>query len=168
MKKMLEHYKEKKNYGELYHEAGATSTKHVPNIFAILLSTVRLFNLRKKGKMPLECLNLLMSHINNPNITDDKDEWNLIRDWLITATYCDGKKKKKSSVVRIDTEGVTCNDHEVRECISQCLDETIGPRRKPAPRAIPPPPMVQHTAFCHRICPPRVLASPWISDEPLA
>jgi hypothetical protein len=41
MKKMLEHYKEKKNYGELYHEAGATSTKHVPNILAISLRAVR-------------------------------------------------------------------------------------------------------------------------------
>jgi hypothetical protein len=71
MKKMLEHYKEKKNYEELYHEAGSTSTKHVPNILAIPLSAVRLFNLHKKGKMPHECLNLLMSHINDPNITDD-------------------------------------------------------------------------------------------------
>ncbi len=78
MKKMLEHYKEKKNYGELYYEAGVTSTKHVPNILAIPLSTVRLFNLHKKGKTPHKCLNLLMSHINNPNITDDKDEWNLV------------------------------------------------------------------------------------------
>jgi hypothetical protein len=102
VKKMLEHYKEKKNYGELYHEAGATSTKHVSNILAILLSTVRLFNLHKKGKMPHECLNCLMSHINDPNITDYKDKWNLIQDWLITATYCDGKKKKKSSIVGID------------------------------------------------------------------
>ncbi len=42
-----------------------------------------------------------MSHINNPNITDDKDKWNLIQDWLITATYCNGKKKKKSSVVGV-------------------------------------------------------------------
>ncbi len=74
VKKMLEHYKEKKNYRELYQEAGATSTKHVPNILAILLSAVRLFNLHKKGKMPHKCLNLLMSHINDPNITDDKDD----------------------------------------------------------------------------------------------
>jgi hypothetical protein len=66
VKKMLEHYKEKKNYGELYHEAGATSAKHVPNILAIPLSAVRLFNLHKKGKIPHECLSLLMSHINNP------------------------------------------------------------------------------------------------------
>ncbi len=109
-KKMLEHFKEKKNYGELYREAGATSTKHVPNILAIPLSAVRLFNLHKKGKMPHECLRLLMSHINDSNITDDKDKWNLIRDWLITATYCNGKKKKKSSIVGIDIKGVMCND----------------------------------------------------------
>ncbi len=155
MKEMLEHYKEKKNYGELYHEAGAASTKHVPNILAIPLSAVRLFNLHKKGKMPHKCLNLLMSHINNPNMTDDKDEWNLIRDWLITATYCDGKKKKKSSVVGIDIEGITCNDNEVLEWISQRLEKTIGPCRKPAPRAIPPPPMVQHTAFLPPHMPPQ-------------
>jgi hypothetical protein len=117
--------------------------------------------------MPHKCLNLLMSHIKDPNITDDKDEWNLIHDWLITATYCNAKKKKKSSVVGIDIEGVTCDDDEVQEWISQRLDKTIGPCRKPATQAIPPPPMVQHTAFHHCICPPRVLALPryWTSHR---
>jgi hypothetical protein len=93
--------------------AGAKAIKHVPNILAIPLSAVRLFNLHKKGKMPHESLDLLKRHISNPNIGEDKDKWNLVRDWLITATYRDGKKKKKSSVIRIDIEGVTCNNDEV-------------------------------------------------------
>jgi hypothetical protein len=113
MKTMTEHYKDRRNYGELYQEAGAKTIKHVPNILAIPLSAVRLFNLQKKGKMPHECLDLLMRRINNPNIVDDKDEWNLLQDWLITATYINGKKKKKSSVVGIDIEGVTWDNNKV-------------------------------------------------------
>ncbi len=86
VKRMTEHYKDRRNYGKLYQEAGAKTIKHVPNILAILLSPVRLLNLQKKGKMPHECLDLLMRQINNPDIVDDKDEWNLVKDWLITAT----------------------------------------------------------------------------------
>jgi hypothetical protein len=89
----------------------------------------------------------LLSHINDPNNIGDKTEWNLIRDWLITATYCDGKKRKKSSMVGIDIKGATCDDDEVREWIGNCLDETIGPHRKPTPQAMPPPQMAHHTLF---------------------
>ena len=139
---MLEHYKDKTHYGELYQETGGKTAKQVPNILAIPLVAVRLFELHKKGKMPHECLNLLLSHINKNNDSGDKTEWSLIRDWLITAAYCDAKKRKKLSVVGIDIEGVTCNDDEVREWIKNRLDETIGPCRKPpTPQAMPPPQM---------------------------
>ncbi len=73
VKTMTEHYKDRRNYGGLYQEAGAKTIKHAPNILAIPLNTVRLFNLHKKGKMPHECLDLLMRHISNPNIVEDKD-----------------------------------------------------------------------------------------------
>jgi hypothetical protein len=89
--------------------------KHVPNILAIPLSAVKLFSLHRKGKMPHECLDLLMRHVNNPDMVENMDKWNLIRDWLITATYCNRKKKKKSCVLGIETETVTCNDDEVRQ-----------------------------------------------------
>jgi hypothetical protein len=146
VKTMTEHYKHRRNYGELYQEAGAKMMKHAPNILAILLNAVRLFKLQKKGKMSHECLDLLMRQINNPNIVDNKDEWK--QDWLITATYSNGKKKKKkSSIVRIDIEGVTCDDDEVQRWIGQHLDETMGPCRKPPPIVMPPPPMVHNTAF---------------------
>jgi hypothetical protein len=119
VKTMTEHYKDRRNYGELYQEAGAKTIKHIPNILAIPLSAVRLFNLQKKGKMPHECLVLLMRQINDPDIVDDKDEWNLVRDWLITFIYSNGKKKKKSSVVGIDIEGITCDDNKARQWIRQ-------------------------------------------------
>jgi hypothetical protein len=80
VKAMTEHYKYRRNYGGLYQEAGAKMIKHVPNILAIPLSAVRLFNLHKKGKMPHECLDLLMKHISNPDIVEDKDKWNLVQD----------------------------------------------------------------------------------------
>jgi hypothetical protein len=155
VKMMTDHYKDRRNYGKLYQEAGAKTIKHVPNILAIPLSTVRLFNLQNKGKMPHECLDLLMRQINNSDIADDKDEWNLVRDWLITATYSNGKKKKKSSVVRIDIEDVTCDNDKVRQWIGQHLDETMGPRRKPPPMVMPPPPMVHNTAFPPPHMPPQ-------------
>jgi hypothetical protein len=101
VKTMTDHYKDRRNYGKLYQEAGAKLIK-LPNILAIPLSTIRLFNLQKKWKMPHECLDLLMRQINDPDIVDDKDEWNLVWDWLITATYSNGKKKKKSSIIGID------------------------------------------------------------------
>ncbi len=52
VKTMTEHYKDRRNYGKLYREAGAkTKTiKHVLNILAIPLSAVRLFNLQKRGR----------------------------------------------------------------------------------------------------------------------
>jgi hypothetical protein len=137
VKTMTEHYKDRRNYGGLYQEAGAKTIKHVPNILAIPLSTVRLFNVHKKGKMPHECLDLLMRHISNPDIVEDKDKWNLVWDWLITATYSNGKKKRKSSIVGIDIEGVTCGDNEVQQWIGQRLDETMGPRRKLPPIVMP-------------------------------
>jgi hypothetical protein len=85
-KAMTDHYRDKANYGKLYQEPGARSTTHVPNILAIPLSAVRLLELHKKGKMPHECLKIIMSHINDPTVGADKDAWNLVRDWLITAT----------------------------------------------------------------------------------
>jgi hypothetical protein len=153
-KTMLDHYKDKKNYGDLYQETGGKVLKQVPNILAIPLIPVRLFELHKKGKMPHECLNLLLSHINDPNNIGDKTEWNLIQDWLITATYCDGKKRKKLSMVGIDIKGVMCGNDEVREWIGNCLDETIGCRRKPTPKAMPPPQMAHHTLFPPQNMPP--------------
>jgi hypothetical protein len=111
--------------------------------------------LQKKGKMPHECLDLLMRQINDPDIVDNKDEWNLVRDWLITATDSDGKKKKKSSIVGIDIEGVMCDNNEVRQWIGQRLDETMGPCRKPPPMVMPPPPMVHNTAFSPPHMPPQ-------------
>ena len=112
----------------------------VPNILAIPLVAVRLFKLHKKEKMPHECLTLLLSHINDSNDSGDKTEWSLIRDWLVTAAYCNAKKRKKSSMVGIDIEDVTCDDDKVREWIKNWLDETIGPRRKPpTPQAMPLP-----------------------------
>jgi hypothetical protein len=97
VKTMTEHYKDRRNYGGLYQQAGAKTIKHVLNILAIPLSTVRLFNLHKKGKMPHECLDLLVRHISSPDIVEDKDEWNLIRDWLITATYSNGKRRRSQA-----------------------------------------------------------------------
>ena len=75
---MLEHYKDKTHYGELYQETGGKTAKQVPNILAIPLVAVRLFELHKKEKMPHECLNLLLSHIKDPNNIGNKTEWNLI------------------------------------------------------------------------------------------
>ena len=136
-KPMLAHYKDNEHYGQLYQEAGGKTAKHVPHILAIPLIAVKLFDLHKKGKMPHECLDILISHLEANN--ESGDEWRLIRDWLITAAYCEAKKRKKSSVVSIDIEGVTCDDDEVREWIKNRLDETIGPRRKqPPPQTMPP------------------------------
>ncbi len=94
---MMDYYSNKANYGKLYQEPGGRATKHVPNTLAILLSTVRLFKLHKQGKMPHECLKILISHINDPTVVDNKDEWDLVRDWPITAMYSDVKKKKDTS-----------------------------------------------------------------------
>jgi hypothetical protein len=106
-------------------------------MLAIPLIAVKLFELHKKGKMPHECLDVLISHLEENN--NSGDEWSLIRDWLITAAHCDAKKRRKSSVVGIEIEGVTCDDDEVREWSKNRLDETIGPRRKqPTPQALPP------------------------------
>ncbi len=92
---MLEHYKDKTHYGELYQETGGKMAKQVLNILAIPLVAIRLFELHKKGKMPHECLTLLLSHINDTNDSSNKTEWSLIQDRLITAAYCDAKKRKK-------------------------------------------------------------------------
>jgi hypothetical protein len=118
----------------------------VLNILAILLSTVKLFSLLGKGKMPHECLDLLMRHVNDPDMVENKDGWNLIWDRLITATYCNEKKKKKSSVHGIETETVTCNDNEVQQWISQHLDETMGSRRKLPLMMMPLPQMAHNNA----------------------
>jgi hypothetical protein len=155
VKMMTEHYKDEWNYGSLYQDAGAKTNKHVPNILAIPLSTVKLFSLHRKRKMPHECLDLLMRHINNPDMAENKDEWNLIRDWLIKATYCDRKKKKKSSVLGIETETVTCDNNEVRQWISQRLDETMGPCKKPPPMMMPPPQTAHNNAFPPPHMPPQ-------------
>ncbi len=125
-KAMTDHYRNKTNYGKLYQEPGARSTTHVPNILAIPLSAVRLLELHKKGKMPHECLEIIMLHINDPTVGADKDAWNLVRDWLNTATYSDAKKKKNTSVLGIDIEPVMCDDDKVREWIGQHLNETMG------------------------------------------
>jgi hypothetical protein len=73
-KAITDHYSDKANYGKLYQEPGGRAMKHVPNILAIPLSTVRLFKLHKQGKMPHECLEILINHINDPTMVDDKDE----------------------------------------------------------------------------------------------
>ena len=112
-KPMLEHYKDNEHYGQLYQEAGGRTAKHVPNMLAIPLIAVKLFELHIKGKMPHECLDVLISHLEVNN--ESGNEWRLIRDWLITAAYCDAKKCKKSSIVSIEIEGVTCDNDEVRE-----------------------------------------------------
>ncbi len=77
-KAMTDHYHDKANYGKLYQEPGARSTTHVPNILAIPLSTVRLLELHKKGKMPHKCLKIIMLHINDPTVGADKDAWDLV------------------------------------------------------------------------------------------
>ncbi len=48
--------------------------KYVPNILAIPLSAVKLFSLHRKGKMPRKSLDLLMRHVNNPNMVENKDK----------------------------------------------------------------------------------------------
>ena len=136
-KPMLAHYKDNEHYGQLYQDAGGRTAKHVPNMLAIPLIAVKLFKLQKMGKMPHECLDILISHLEVNN--ENEEEWSLIRDWLITAAHCDAKKRKKSSVVGIDIDGVTCDADEVREWSKTRLDETIGPRRKqPTPHVVPP------------------------------
>ncbi len=77
-KTMLDHYKDKKYYREIYQERGGKVLKQVPNILAIPLVAVRLFKLHKKWKMPHECLTLLLSHVNDPNNIGNKTEWDLI------------------------------------------------------------------------------------------
>ncbi len=59
-------------------------------------------------------------------MVEDKDKWDLVRNWLITATHSNVKKKKDTSILGIDIDPVTCNNEEVREWISQRIDETIG------------------------------------------
>ncbi len=79
-------------------------------MLAIPLIAVKLFKLHKKGKMPHECLDVLISHLEENNNSGDK--WSLIRDWLITAAHFDAKKLNKSRVVGIVIEGVTCDDDD--------------------------------------------------------
>ncbi len=76
---MMEHYKDKNNYGILYQETGARALKQVPNMLAIPLVAVRLFKLHKKGKMPHECLNLLLSHIEENKEGYDKAEFSKVK-----------------------------------------------------------------------------------------
>ncbi len=110
---MIKHYKDKTKYGNLYQESGARATMHVPNILAIPLSVVRLLELHKKGKMPHECLKIIMTYISDQPVGTKKDAWNLVKIWLITATYSDAKKRKNTSVLGIDVEPVTCDNLEV-------------------------------------------------------
>jgi hypothetical protein len=146
-KAMTDHYRNKANYGKLYQELGARSTTHVPNILAIPLSTVRLLELHKKGKMPHECLKIIMLHINDPTVGADKDAWNLVQDWLITATYSDEKKEKNTRVLGINIEPVTCNDDKVREWIGQRLNETMGAQQKSPPAMLPPQQVANSITF---------------------
>jgi hypothetical protein len=146
-KAMTDHYCDEANYGKLYQEPGARSTTHVPNILAIPLSTVRLLELHKKGKMPHKCLEIIMSHINDPTVGADKDAWNLVQDWLITATYSVAKKKKNTSVLGIDIEPVTCNNNKVREWIRQCLNKTMGAQQKSPPAMLPPQQVANSITF---------------------
>ncbi len=125
-KAMTDHYSNTANYVKLYQEPGGRAMKHVPNILAIPLSVVRLFKLHKQGKMPHECLEILINHINDPTMVEDKEKWDLVHNWLITATCRDIKKKKDTSILGIDIDLVTCNNKEVREWISQQIDKTIG------------------------------------------
>ena len=135
--------------------------KHVPHMLAIPLIAVKLFELHKKGKMPHECLDILISHLEVNK--ESGNEWHLIQDWLITAAYCDAKKRKKSSVISIEIEGVTCDDDKVREWSKNRLDETIGPHRKqPPPQTMPP--LLHHSL--HIRPPRRVRDSLQISDGP--
>ena len=152
-KPMLEHYKDIAHYGHLYQVAGGRTAKHVPHMLAIPLIAVKLFDLHKKGKMPHECLDILISHLEVNN--ESGDEWRLIRDWLITAAYCDVKKRKKSSVVSIEIEGVTCDDDEVREWSKHRLDEMIGPLRKQPPPQTMPPLQTTATPFATHQAPPQ-------------
>jgi hypothetical protein len=152
-KAMTDHYSDKANYGKLYQKPGGRVKKRVPNILAIPLSAVRLFELHNWGKMPHECLEILINHINDPTMVDDKDEWDLVRDWLITATYSNIKKKKDTSVLGININPVTCDNKEVREWISQRIDKTIGARWKSPPAILPPQQVANppHSNQC--ICP---------------
>jgi hypothetical protein len=146
IKAMTDHYSDKANYGKLYQD--------VPNFLPIPLSAVRLFELHKRGKIPHKCLEILMNHINDPTMVDDKDEWDLVRDWLITATYSDVKKKKDTSILGIDIDPVTCADKEVREWISQQINETIGAGRKSPPAILPPQQVANSTTFQPMHLPP--------------
>ncbi len=122
----------------VYQESGARATMHVPNILAIPLSAVRLIELHKKGKIPHECLKIIMTHINDQPVGTKKDTWNLVKNWLITATYINAKKRKNTSILGIDVEPVTCDDDEVREWIGQRLNETMVAQRKSPPAMGPP------------------------------
>ncbi len=153
-KAMMDHYSNKANCGKLYQGPGGRATKHVPNILAILLSAVRLFELHKQGKMPHKCLEILINHINDPTMVDDKDKWNLVRNWLITATYSNIKKKKDRHVLGININPVTCNDKEVREWISQQIDKAIGPQQKSPPAILPPQQVANSTTFQQTHMPP--------------
>jgi hypothetical protein len=70
--------------------------------------------------MPHKCLEIIMSHINDPTVGADKDAWNLVQDWLITATYSNAEKKKNTSVLGIDIEPVS----DVQQQQSQRVDRT--------------------------------------------
>ncbi len=65
--------------------------------------------------MPHKFLKIIMSHINDPTVEANKDAWNLVQDWLITASYSNAKKKNNTSILGIDIEPVMCNDDKVRE-----------------------------------------------------
>jgi hypothetical protein len=67
-----------------------------------------------------------MLHINDPTVGADKDTWNLVQDWLITATYSNAKKKKNMSILGTNIEPVMCDDDKVREWIGQRLNKTMG------------------------------------------
>ncbi len=77
----------------------------------------------------------------------DKDAWNLVQDWLITATYSDAKKKKNMSLLSIDIEPVTCDDNKVREWTGQRLDKTMGAQQKSPPAMLPPQQVANSITF---------------------
>jgi hypothetical protein len=153
-KAMTDHYNDTANYVKLYQEHGGRATKHVSNILAIPLSTVRLFELHKQGKMSHECLEILINHINDPTMVDDKDKWDLVRNWLITATCRDVKKNKDTIILGINIDLVTCDNKEVREWISQWIDKAIGTCQKSPPAILLPQQVANSTTFQPMHMPP--------------
>ena len=74
---------------------------------------------------------------------------------MITAAYCNVKKRKKSSVVSIEIEGETCDNDKVREWSKHRLDETIGPLRNQPPPQTMPPLQTMATPFATHQAPPQ-------------